>query len=130
MKIKAAEVSILVPFCLYLLRRYGPALEHADGLIESGVKLVELKHEIRTQGAVFEPAALQRVFDQLQRHLILCDEVGIHMTPKHHLSLHLVVRTVPQRCGRIGGRGAGVGVLVGRGGSFVLVLQTVWANPC
>ena len=96
LKSKAAEVSMLLPFCLYLLQRYGPALEHADSLIEAGVKLAEVKRELKTQGTVFELDALQRVFDQMQRHLILSDVVGIHFSPKHHLCLHLVVRIVPR----------------------------------
>ena len=95
LKFKAAEVSMLLPFCLYLLQRYGPALEHADSLIEAGLKLAEVKREIKTPGTVFELDALQRVFDQMQRHLILCDVVGIHFSPKHHLCLRLVVRIVP-----------------------------------
>ena len=96
MKFKEAEISMLIPFCLFILQRYGHTLEHTDSLIEAGVKLAEVKREIKTQGAVFEPDALQRVFDQMQRHLILCDVVGIHFAPKHHLCLHLVVRIVPK----------------------------------
>ena len=74
----------------------GHALEHADSLIEAGVKLAEVKREIKTQGTVFKLDALQRVFDQMQRHLILCDVVGIRFNPKHCLCLHFVVRIVPR----------------------------------
>ena len=146
---------MLMPFCLFLLQRYGQRLQRVDSLIEAGVKLVEVKREIKTQGAVFELDALQRVFDQMQRHLILCDVVGIHFTPKHHLCLHLVVRTVPKLGGHIGGRCAGGGELIrvcfantmgqsmlthscllckaiGRTqvDAFVFVLLSGWANPC
>ena len=146
---------MLIPFCLFLLQRYGHVLEHVESLLEAGVKLVGIKYEIKTQGPVFEPAALQRTFDHMQRHLILCDVVGIHYTPKHHLCLHLVARTVPKWGGHSGGLGAGWGgstrasfasaagqnmltqscLLCKTIGpipvdSLVFVLQTEWANPC
>jgi hypothetical protein len=95
LSIKAMEAKGLVPFVVDLLSRNRAVLPTAIGgsLIGAGEALVEYFSLMDECPRVVPPAALQRMYDCMKRHVSLSRMAKVPMKPKHHMCMHLVGNT-------------------------------------
>ena len=92
MKLKAAEVSTLIGFGIILLQRYD--VEHRGALEVAGTALQDYFGRTRSAGIVVSASELQGMMDAMQLHLLASEKAMVAFVPKHHLTAHLVSRTM------------------------------------
>ena len=94
MKVKAAEISVLMPFGVYAVERLHPGfVAHQHELAAAGKALCSYLEIIRKAGPVVTEVEHQDLMDCMVRHHVLSEIAQIHSTPKDHLCIHLTVRT-------------------------------------
>ena len=93
MKVKAAELGMLLPFCCKLLRSHALP-EIGTELLAAGEAIIKYLDVIRGAGSVLTRSEAQQAIDAYVEHCVLCDACGVHFVPKHHLMLHQCMRTV------------------------------------
>jgi hypothetical protein len=94
MKVKAAEIALLLPFALTVLQRHRHAM-HMDRfgeLYAAGVALADYCDTIRYAGMMPTLAERHSLMHDMTRHLLNAERALIKFTPKHHLVMHLTFR--------------------------------------
>ena len=80
-------------FAFHELQVHGAAMKHYDELMASGSALLRYLDICRDHDVVFPDAALKELVVSCQRHLINAERSEIAFVPKHHLFVHLTMRT-------------------------------------
>ena len=91
--LKAAEMGLMLKFCVDEVQRSGRRLKFYDELLAAGQSLVTWLAIIHEAPLVMQPAQLQALMDSAVRHLVHCERCRISFAPKHHLFIHLTART-------------------------------------
>jgi hypothetical protein len=92
---KAAETKGLVPFVLDMLKQHRARLGECevDHLIGAGDALQGYFELLEDAPRNVPTLVLQRMYDCVKRHLVLCKKAHVPLKPKHHQVLHMVART-------------------------------------
>jgi hypothetical protein len=93
LKLKAAETGLLMSFALHELGVHGGGLLQSAELVRAGRSLVRYMQIIRESGIILSHAKLTELMECAQRHLVDCERCGIAYSPKHHLFVHLTIRS-------------------------------------
>ena len=82
----------MLPFCMHLVHKFGGHEVHGPYLYQAGeslVQLLSLIREIRVSVPEHEQNLLALHFDM---HIRCCMGCEISLTPKHHLTVHMICR--------------------------------------
>ena len=95
MKVKAAEVGILLEFCVHGLVELHPGtIPYADELTAAGRCLSRYLEVIREAGPILSREEREELMETYIKHCIHCQTALVHFVPTHHLIVHLTFRTL------------------------------------
>jgi hypothetical protein len=90
---KAAETGHMLSFAVELLQAFAAKIVQGESLKAAGLMLSEYMDLLRDADEVLPPAVAQRLFDLSVRHVRLMQRLGYHLLPKHHLWIHMNIRS-------------------------------------
>ena len=94
MKVKAAEVSVLLPFAVHAIEVLHPGhVAHENEVVGAGKAVCLYLETVRAAGAIVTESEHQQLMDCMVRHHVLSEIAHINPSPKDHLCIHLTVRT-------------------------------------
>ena len=94
LKLKAAETGIIMNFALWFLEIKQPTrVAFFDELVVAGRALARYMEIIRSADVVVSRSHHQELIDCAQRHLLNTGRAEIAYVPKHHMFVHLTVRS-------------------------------------
>ena len=89
MRLKAAEMSTLLPWSLALLAQYGSQVANREELLAAGRSTEQWLEITKQDDDVLPPAACRGLVDNCMRVLAHCSRACVHFTPKFHFFAHL-----------------------------------------
>ena len=93
MKVKAAEVSVLLPFAVHAILVLHPGqLTNGNELAEAGKALCRYLDIVREAGANVTVEEHNQLMDCMVRRHVLAELAAVHPSPKYHLCIHLTAR--------------------------------------
>eukprot|EP00959_Pyramimonas_sp_CCMP1952_P286668 5994299-Pyramimonas_sp.AAC.1 len=101
MSMKAGESGMLLPFCNFIVHKYGGRDKFGPHLICAILSLCGFLEAMRTLPSVIDEAMQLRLMCMIAVHTRACKLAGISITPKHHLAWHIAHRAEVR--GKVGG---------------------------
>jgi hypothetical protein len=93
MSFKAGEMRTMTCFAQAMLLKYGGVDRYGPHLLAAGSSLNEFIRAIGDGGPMPTPEQMTLIRTSYDTHLRCCKACGISLSPKHHLTCHLVDRT-------------------------------------
>jgi hypothetical protein len=94
MSLKAGEMRTMVGFALHSLETHGGSKVFGKDLLNAGRSLVDFISAAGSPGAMPTLQQMSDIRGCYDLHLRSCVASGIDLSPKHHLTCHLIERTV------------------------------------
>jgi hypothetical protein len=91
---KAAETFWLLPWLLTLLQEFAPCIENGKLYLSAGQALFDYMEILRSEPTSLSIGVPQRLLDLAKQHLLAMKKIGAHEYPKHHLFVHLTLRSL------------------------------------
>ena len=91
LKVKAAETSDVLRFCVRQLDRYD-GIVHGRLLQASASSLLDWNGRLHDLDVVIPPSEVRLQNERMQRHLLMAQQAGVSFVPKHHAAAHASAR--------------------------------------
>ena len=88
LKLKAAETGDLLRYAIGVVDRHGGQVQDGALLRRSAVAILDWNRKMHDLNLVVPEAQLQPLHEEMQRHLLMAEEAGVHFVPKHHQFAH------------------------------------------
>jgi len=92
MSLKAAECGLMLPFSMHLVEKFGGSEVHGPYLYQAGDSLLQLLTLIRGNHLIVHDLERNLLIEHFDMHLRCCLACKISLTPKHHLTVHMICR--------------------------------------
>ena len=97
MSLKAAECGLMLPFAMHCLTKFGGRGVFGPYLYQAGASLMSVLTIIRGHRVLVPEADRQLMITHMDMHIRCCIQCHIQLTPKHHLTVHMIFRRVSFR---------------------------------